>query len=138
MTVPSTCDNLSKAEFEEMWELQIWDWQHSATSINSILIEKSHQGSGIYFCFLGNNRLLQAVDFKLNISIEEKFQTPSMLFVTRLIPGETVPPSDDDIEHSSRPQMQEAQHMMYASDPKHRIFCLITNSHHFHKGFLRC
>ncbi|KAG1729777.1 hypothetical protein EDB19DRAFT_105390 [Suillus lakei] len=115
--------------FKMIWELQIWDWQHSVTS-NSLSIDKDPKKFGIDFCFLGNNRLLLVVNFKLKLySIEDKSQTPQLLacFLSPLPLREikcTLPM--EDVEHCSQPQMQEVHHTMYTSDPKQRILCLAS------------
>ncbi|KAG2065167.1 hypothetical protein BDR04DRAFT_1108890 [Suillus decipiens] len=119
---------------EEIWFLQIWDWQHSTTS-NCVLIDtkintNGEIGESLDFCFLGNDRLLTVnEDLKL-YTIEDLSQPPRLL-------GYFLMPASfttiwcllpiNDITHSSRLQMQE-QRTMWTSNPKHRILSLTTNT----------
>lgn len=63
-----------------MWCLQIWDWQHSTTSI-SVLSDtfNSVPDDSMDFCFLGRDRLLIA-NYSLKVySIEDMSQAPQLL-----------------------------------------------------------
>ncbi|KAG2156197.1 hypothetical protein DEU56DRAFT_906368 [Suillus clintonianus] len=113
-----------------MWWLQIWDWQHSTTSI-SVLSDtfNSVPDDSMDFCFLGDDRLLIA-SYSLKVySIEDMSQAPQFL-ACFLLP---VPPMMkircilpmDDIAHSSQSQMQ-AQQTMWTLDPQHRLISLLT------------
>ncbi|KAG1727718.1 hypothetical protein EDB19DRAFT_2042756 [Suillus lakei] len=115
---------------DRMWQLQIWDWQHSTAS-NCVLsgtFPDTHYENDL--CFLGSNRLLFVTD-NLNLySIEDMSQTPQLL-ACFLMPvpllGLECFLSMDDIQCSSEPQMQ-AQQTMYTSDPKDRLLCITTTS----------
>ncbi|KAG1852729.1 hypothetical protein F4604DRAFT_1295360 [Suillus subluteus] len=110
---------------ENMWQLQIWDWQHSTTSNSVLGVTTVH---GIGFCFLGNNRILVVANNSLKLySIEDISQTPRLLasflsplplsYIQCLLPM-------DDTEHRS---LSHAQETMYTSDAKHRLICLIAS-----------
>jgi hypothetical protein len=110
-----------------MWQLHIWDWQHSTTS-NSVLSDMSLSPHRIDFCFLGNNRLLVvANDLKL-YSIEDMSQTPQLL-ARFLMP---VPFQDVrcflPIDHIDSSPMIYAQQAMYTSDPQNQLLCIITEA----------
>ncbi|KAG2125478.1 hypothetical protein DEU56DRAFT_759215 [Suillus clintonianus] len=114
--------------YDEMWQLQIWDWKRSTTS-NSVLGDE--WSCGIDFCFLGNNRWLVVSDNLKLYSTEDMSQTPKLLACFMLpvqfkLPGHTacLLPVDDSAR-SSRLQMQ-VQQTMYTSDPKHRLLCITT------------
>ncbi|KAG1720381.1 hypothetical protein EDB19DRAFT_2044652 [Suillus lakei] len=111
--------------FEEMWQLQIWDWQHSTTS-NSVLSGTNSTPYPLEFCLLGNNRsLVVGNDLKL-YSIEDMSQTPQLLaWFLMPVPslGALCLLPMDGVEHSSQPQMQ-AQQTTYTSDPKHQLLCI--------------
>ncbi|KAG1775184.1 hypothetical protein EV702DRAFT_1199507 [Suillus placidus] len=120
-------DDDNWASLEEVWQLQIWDWQNSTTS-NSILNGgvPYQSNTTIDFCFLGNNRLLVITDNLKLYSIEDMSQTPELLacflmpvslMLRCLLPT-------DDIGHSS----QQVQQTMYTSDPTHRLLCLTASS----------
>ncbi|KAG1727733.1 hypothetical protein EDB19DRAFT_2028167 [Suillus lakei] len=118
-------DAAAAVTFEPMWQLQIWDWQHSTTS-NSFLSDTLHNAhyDAIDFCFLGNNRLLVATGNLKIYSFEDMSQTPQLLacFVMPVTsPNIECLLSTDDIDVHS-PQMQT----MYTSDPKNRLLCLTT------------
>ncbi|KAG1843365.1 hypothetical protein DFJ58DRAFT_747910 [Suillus subalutaceus] len=107
----------------DMWQVQIWDWQHSTSDI----ILSGDYPHEVDFCFLGNDRLLVVADNLKLFSIEDMSKTPELLasFVppvqlleTRLLPS-------DGISCGSQPQMQ-AQPTMYTSDPKHQLLCITT------------
>ncbi|KAG1775179.1 hypothetical protein EV702DRAFT_1280077 [Suillus placidus] len=111
--------------YENMWQLQIWDWQHSTTSNSVLSVTTLH---GIGFCFLGNKRILVVADDNLKLySIEDISQTPQFLacfllplplsYIQCLLPM-------DDIEHHS---LSHVQPTMYTSDAKHRLICLISS-----------
>lgn len=109
--------------FEEMWQLDIWDWQHSATS-NSVLSGTNFQPNSIDFCFLGNNRLLVVAGHLKLYSIEDMSQTPQLL-ACFLMPVlyldiQCFLPMD---HIDSSPQLQ-AQQAMYTSDPKNQLLCI--------------
>ncbi|KAG1794956.1 hypothetical protein EV424DRAFT_640360 [Suillus variegatus] len=113
--------------FEEMWQLHIWDWQHSATS-NSVLSGTNFLPSSIDFCFLGNNRLLVVADHLMLYSIEDMSQTPQLL-ACFLMPVLSLNiqcflPMD---HIDSSPQLQ-AQQAMYTSDPKNQLLCITTGA----------
>jgi hypothetical protein len=110
---------------ENMWQLQIWDWQRSTTSNSVLSITTLH---GIGFCFLGNDRILVAANDNLKLySIEDIDQTPQLLacflsplplsYIQCLLPM-------DDTEHRS---LSHAQQTTYTSDAKHRLICLIAS-----------
>ncbi|KAG2138328.1 hypothetical protein DEU56DRAFT_912485 [Suillus clintonianus] len=114
----------------KMWQLQIWDWQHSTES-NSVLGDIIQRPlDRIDFCFLGNNRLLVVThDLKL-YSIGDMSQTPQLL-ACFLMP---IPLEDtqcflpmDDIEHSSEWQTQ-AQQTTHISDAKQRLLCITASA----------
>ncbi|KAG0707913.1 hypothetical protein DFH29DRAFT_1065961 [Suillus ampliporus] len=109
--------------FEEMWQLQIWDWQHSTTS-SSVLAEMAlpypfHNPPD--FCFLGNNRLLIVANNLRLYSIQDMSQTPQLLacFLMPVIQRFRILPMDD-IAHSSQLQFQAQQ----ISDLRHQLLCL--------------
>ncbi|KAG1852726.1 hypothetical protein F4604DRAFT_1933602 [Suillus subluteus] len=110
----------------DMWQVQIWDWQHSTTS-DSVLSEDYPYD--IDFCFLGNDRLLVVADNLKLYSIEDMSKTPELLasFVLPIkLPDMTACLLlVDGIACSSQPQMQ-AQPTIYTSDPKHRLLCITT------------
>ncbi|KAG2343512.1 hypothetical protein BDR05DRAFT_1059691 [Suillus weaverae] len=113
---------------EKLWQLHIWDWQHSTTS-NSVLSGTSFSPNPIDFCFLANNRLLVVADDLKLYSIEDMPQTPQLL--ARFLMPVSFPNVRcflpmDHIEHSS-PQTQ-AQQMMYTSDPQNRLLCITTEA----------
>lgn len=117
---------------EEIWFVQIWDWQHSTTS-NCVLSDSlmsPNVGESLDFCFLGNDRLLiVSKDLKL-YSIEDITQAPRLLACFLMpvsVTGIQCLLPMDDIAHSSRLQMQ-AQRKMWTSDPKNRILSLITRT----------
>lgn len=110
-----------------MWQLNIWNWQHSTTS-NSVLKGRTgFPSNAIDFCFLGNNRLLVVDDDLKLYSIENMPQTPQLLarFLTpvHFLNVRCFLPVDH-IEDSS-PQTQ-AQQIMYTSDPQNRLLCIKT------------
>lgn len=111
--------------YENMWQLQIWDWQRSTTS-NSILGVTTLHGFG--FCFLGSNRIIVVADNNLKLySIEDISQTPQLLacFVSPLPLSyiQCLLPMDDG-EHRSLSLVQQTT---YTSDAKHRLVCLISS-----------
>ncbi|KAG1728455.1 hypothetical protein EDB19DRAFT_160654 [Suillus lakei] len=118
-------------EDQEIWWLQIWDWQHSTTSscVLSDTIINPEGGESFDFCFLGNDRLLTVgKDLKL-YSIEDLSQAPQLLACFMMPVSVTsiqLVPMDDDIAHSSQLQMQ-AQLTMWTSDPTNRILSLVTH-----------
>ncbi|KAG2107419.1 uncharacterized protein F5147DRAFT_774250 [Suillus discolor] len=90
-----------------MWQLQIWNWQHSTTS-DSVLRVSNKCPWRIHFCFFGNDRLLVfAEDLKL-YSIEDMSQTPELLasfmLHTQLRYTTACLLPVDDIACSSQPQ----------------------------------
>lgn len=117
---------------EEIWFVQIWDWQHSTTSncVLSDTIINPEVGESLDFCFLGNDRLLiVSKDLKL-YSIEDMSQAPRLLACFLMpvsVTGIQCLLPMDDISHSSQLQMQ-AQRKMWTSDPKNRILSLITRT----------
>jgi hypothetical protein len=111
--------------YENMWQLQIWDWQRSTTS-NSVLGVTTLHGFG--FCFLGNNRILVVADNSLKLySIEDISQTPQLLacFLSPLPLSyiQCLLPMNDGEHHSSSHNQQP----MYTSDAEHRLVCLISS-----------
>lgn len=110
---------------EEMWQLHIWDWQHSATS-NSILSGTNFLPGSIDFCFLGDNRLLVVTDHLMLYSIEDMSQTPQLLacFLMPVLSLNIRLPMD---HIDSSPQLQ-AQQAMYTSDPKNQLLCITTGA----------
>lgn len=117
---------------EEIWFLQIWDWQKSTTSscVLSDTIINPEVGESLDFCFLGNERLLiVSRDLKL-YSIEDLSQAPRPLACFLMpvsVTGIQCLLPMDDIAHSSQLQMQ-AQRTLWTSDPKNRILSLITRT----------
>ncbi|KAG2131333.1 hypothetical protein DEU56DRAFT_914482 [Suillus clintonianus] len=109
---------------DDMWQLQIWDWQHSTTSNSALsgLIDPEY-GTIFDFCFLGNNRLLAWTDELRIYSIEDMSQTPQLLacFLVPIPMDEThfFLPMDDI-------HQIQAQQSMYTSDPAHRILCIFA------------
>ncbi|KAG1804788.1 uncharacterized protein HD556DRAFT_1326314 [Suillus plorans] len=113
--------------FEEMWQLDIWDWQHSATS-NSVLSGTNFKPNSIDFCFLGNNRLLVVAGHLKLYSIEDMSQTPQLLAcflmpvlylnIQCFLPMDYI---------DSSPQLQ-AQQAVYTSDPKNKLLCITTGA----------
>ncbi|KAG2121430.1 hypothetical protein DEU56DRAFT_95585 [Suillus clintonianus] len=111
-----------------VWQLQIWEWQHSTTSsstLSGILLNPVVDPTD--FCFLGNDRLLVVADDLKIYSIEDMSRAPQLLAcflspvplrnIRCLLPM-------DNIGHSS--QMQ-AQRTMYTSDPTNRLLCLTVS-----------
>ncbi|KAG2339284.1 hypothetical protein BDR05DRAFT_1062254 [Suillus weaverae] len=100
----------------DMWQLQIWDWQHSTTS-NCFL---SGDINPFDFCFLGNNRLLVVGDALKLYSIEDMSRMPQLLacflMPVPLLPIRCFLPTE--------PQMQGQQ--TYISNPEHQLLCMIT------------
>ncbi|KAG2356894.1 hypothetical protein BDR07DRAFT_416010 [Suillus spraguei] len=124
-SVEVTDDHGTEIYCENMWQLQIWDWQQSTTSNSVISIKTLH---GIGFCFLGNNRILVVADNNLKLySIEDISKTPQLLacflsplplsYIQCLLPM-------DDIEHRS---LSHVQQTMYTPDANHRLICLIAS-----------
>ncbi|KAG2347339.1 hypothetical protein BDR05DRAFT_652298 [Suillus weaverae] len=109
----------------EMWQLQIWDWQHSTTS-NSVLSDTTLLGD---FCFLGNNRLLVVTNDLKIYSIEDISQTPQLLASfqspERWLVKKCLLPMDDIEQPQTQMQNQKS---MYISDPKHRLLCITTDA----------
>ncbi|KAG1822734.1 uncharacterized protein BJ212DRAFT_1477149 [Suillus subaureus] len=93
---------------ERLWELQIWDWQHSTTSSSflSVTINPPCE-EAIDFCFLGNDRLLVFSDVIKIYLIEDTSQAPQLL--------------------ASRPQIL-AQQTLWTSDPEHQLLSVVTFS----------
>lgn len=116
---------------ERLWGLQIWDWQHSATS-SSILSATINPAceEAIDFCFLGNDRLLIfSDDIKLYL-IEDTSKAPQLLACFLLPVSLTRIQciySMDDIAHTSQPQ-KLAQQTMWALDPEHQLLSIVTFS----------
>ncbi|KAG1751112.1 hypothetical protein EDB19DRAFT_1274303 [Suillus lakei] len=119
------------ADIHDLWELQIWDWQCSATSSVSLSQKRSNYDDAADFCFLGHDRLLIfSGDIKL-YSIEDISQAPQLL-ACFLMPisvmgigrAEWILPMDD----SPQPHMQ-AQQMMWTSDPKHQLLILSLHTY---------
>ncbi|KAG2363024.1 hypothetical protein BDR07DRAFT_1460543 [Suillus spraguei] len=103
---------------EEILFLQVWDWQHSATS-NCVLVDTTINttagiGESFDFCFLGNDRLLIVnEDLKL-YSIEDLSQPPRLLACFLMpVPVTGILLPTDDIAHSSRLQMQAQRTMIF-------------------------
>ncbi|KAG2127983.1 hypothetical protein DEU56DRAFT_524701 [Suillus clintonianus] len=105
----------------DMWQLQIWDWQHSTTP-NSVLsgLTDPEYGTTFDFCFLGDNRLLVLTNDLKIYSIEDMSQTPQLL-ACFLLPI----PLDGTRFYLPLDQIQ-AQQSMYTSDPAHRILCIVA------------
>lgn len=113
-----------------MWWLQIWDWQHSTTSISTLSDTfNSLPDDSMDFCFLGRDRLLIA-SYSLKVySIEDISQAPQLL-ACFLLP---VPPMMkircifpmDDIGHSSQQQMRGRQ-AMWTLDPHRQLISILT------------
>ncbi|KAG1778226.1 hypothetical protein EV702DRAFT_1094800 [Suillus placidus] len=100
----------------DMWQLQIWDWQHSTTS-NCFL---SGDLDPIDFCFLGNNRTLVVRDALKLYSIEDMSLMPQLLacflMPIPLLPTQCFLPTEL--------QMQAQQ--TYISNPEHQLLCMTT------------
>lgn len=65
---------------DRVWQLQIWDWQHSTTS--SSVLNGNMQNTFLTptsFCFLGNDRLLVVADDLKLYSIKDMPETPRLL-----------------------------------------------------------
>ncbi|KAG1751113.1 hypothetical protein EDB19DRAFT_1274362 [Suillus lakei] len=113
----------------DLWELQIWDWQHS-TICKSVLTDRLERDEVTDFCFLGHDKL---VIFSCNLelySIEDMSQAPQLLAcfmmavpVMSIWGAECNLPMDD----STQPLMQ-AQQMMWISDPKQQLLILSLDS----------
>ncbi|KAG2141180.1 uncharacterized protein EDB93DRAFT_1338677 [Suillus bovinus] len=105
------------------WQLQIWDWQNSATS-NSVL-DKTGE-SDMDFCFLGNDRLLVVAGNLELYSIEDISQAPQLLACFRspfpLWRIQCLLPMDDIEQMQAQPQT-----VSYISDPAHQLLCLTTS-----------
>ncbi|KAG1748401.1 uncharacterized protein EDB91DRAFT_1113810 [Suillus paluster] len=116
---------------EEIWCLQIWDWQHS-TMPGWVLSDTTihpEGGESIDFCFLGNDRLLIVSKNLKLYSIEDASQTPQLLACFLMpvsLTGIQCLLPMDDIAHGSQLQMQ-AKKTMWTSDPKNRILCIVTH-----------
>ncbi|KAG2131773.1 hypothetical protein DEU56DRAFT_757469 [Suillus clintonianus] len=117
-------------DFHNMWELQIWDWQHSTTS-SCVLADDIGPlyDCSADFCFLGNDRLL-VFSHKLKLySIEDTTQAPQLLACFLLpisamnIGCTCILPMEDSLQ----PPMQ-AQQKMWTSDPQHQLFILSLES----------
>ncbi|KAG2123594.1 hypothetical protein DEU56DRAFT_917392 [Suillus clintonianus] len=104
---------------DDMWQLQIWDWQHSTTS-NSVL--SAEYGTTFDFCFLGDNRLLVFTNDMKIYSIEDMSQTPQLLACFLL------PIPLDDTKFFLPVDQIQAQQSMYTSDPAHRILCIFMGT----------
>lgn len=114
-----------------LWELQIWDWQHSTTSssVLSVTINPPCE-EAIDFCFLGHDRLLIFSDVMKLYLIEDTSQAPQLLACFLLPVSLTSIQciySTDDIAHSSRPQIL-AQQTMWTFDPEHQLLSVVTFS----------
>ncbi|KAG1726492.1 hypothetical protein EDD22DRAFT_974223 [Suillus occidentalis] len=120
----------SFVSYEEIWQLHIWDWQHSMTS-NSVLMGTCFTPNPIDFCFLGNDRLLVVAEELKLYSIEDMSQTPQLLarfsMPVPFLDAQCFLPIDHT-EHSS-PQTQ-AQQTMYSSDPQNRLLCILAEATH--------
>ncbi|KAG2338465.1 hypothetical protein BDR05DRAFT_969164 [Suillus weaverae] len=122
-----TCEYLD----ERLWELQIWDWQHSTTSrsVLSATINPACE-EAIDFCFLGNDKLLIFSDDMKLYLIEDTSKAPQLL-ACFLLPVSLTRiqciTSMDDIPHSSRPQVL-AQQTMWTSDLEHQLLSVVTFS----------
>ncbi|KAG2087902.1 uncharacterized protein F5147DRAFT_781167 [Suillus discolor] len=108
---------------EEIWQLHIWDWQHSTRS-NSVLSGTIDLPNSIDFCFLGDNRLLVVTDELKLYSIEDVSQTPQLL-ACFIMPGlylniQCFLPMD---YIDSSPQLQ-AQQAMHTSDLQNQLLCI--------------
>ncbi|KAG1786079.1 uncharacterized protein HD556DRAFT_1417334 [Suillus plorans] len=106
-----------------VWQLQIWDWQHS-TTLSSVLNIQTTLFTPTSFCFLGNDRLLVVADNLKLYSIKDMSETPRLL-ACFLLPFSLV-----DTEHY-HPTMHGSQlrtqaQSMYTSDPEHRLLCLTS------------
>ncbi|KAG1787093.1 uncharacterized protein HD556DRAFT_1411248, partial [Suillus plorans] len=109
-----------------MWQLQIWDWQHS-TTLSSVL-NSSTQSTFLHptsYCFLGNDRLLVVADNLKLYSIKDMLETPRFL-ACFLLPFPMV-----DTEHYLPPmhgsQLRTQAQSVYTSDPEHRLLCLTSS-----------
>lgn len=116
---------------ERLWELQIWDWQHSTTS-SSVLSATINPAceEAIDFCFLGSDRLLIFNDDMKLYLIEDTSQAPQLLACFLLPVSLTRIQciySMDDTAHSSQPRIL-AQQTMWTSDPEHQILSVLTFS----------
>ncbi|KAG2153098.1 uncharacterized protein EDB93DRAFT_1249012 [Suillus bovinus] len=116
---------------ERLWGLQIWDWQHSATSscVLSSTINPACEDA-IDFCFLGNDRLLVfSDDIKLYL-VEDTSQAPQLLACFLLPVSLTRIQciySMDGIAHSSQSQIL-AQQTMWTLDPERQLLSVVTFS----------
>ncbi|KAG2131774.1 hypothetical protein DEU56DRAFT_450203 [Suillus clintonianus] len=121
--------NDANADFHHLWELQIWDWQHSTSSCVLTDDINPDYDNATDFCFLGNDRLL-VFSHKLKLySIEDTTQAPQLL-ACFLLPismytgyAECILPMEDSLQ----PPMQ-AQQKMWTSDPQHQLFILSFES----------
>ncbi|KAG1842928.1 hypothetical protein C8R48DRAFT_737135, partial [Suillus tomentosus] len=114
------------SSFSPMWQLQIWDWQHS-TTLSSVL-SSSIQTTFLVptsFCFLGNDRLLVVADDLKLYSIKDMSETPRLLacflLLFPLVDTEHYLPT----MHGS--QLRTQAQSMYTSDPEHRLLCLTSS-----------
>ncbi|KAG2107448.1 uncharacterized protein F5147DRAFT_205841 [Suillus discolor] len=109
-----------------MWQLQIWDWQHSTTlsTVLSSSIQTTFR-TPTSFCFLGNDRLLVVADNLKLYSIKDMSETPRLL-ACFLLPFPLV-----DTEHYLPPmhgsQLRTQAQSVYTSDPEHRLLCLTSS-----------
>lgn len=116
--------------YEEIWQLYIWDWQHSTTS-NNVLMGTCFLQNPIDFCFLGNDRLLVVAEELKLYSIEDMSQTPQLLARFSM----PAPFSDArcflPMDHTERSSLQtQAQQTMYTSDPQNRLLCILAEATH--------
>ncbi|KAG0695906.1 hypothetical protein DFH29DRAFT_246964 [Suillus ampliporus] len=112
--------------YENVWELQVWDWQHSTTP-SSVLHDTFHLRHPRCLlpdlCFLGNNRFLIIANDSLRLySIPDMSQPPQLLacflmpspiWYLRFLPM-------DDTAHIAQLGVQTT----HISDPQHQVLCL--------------
>ncbi|KAG1824312.1 hypothetical protein EV424DRAFT_1395362, partial [Suillus variegatus] len=112
--------------FFTMWQLQIWDWQHS-TTLSSVL-NSSTQSKFLHptsYCLLGNDRLLVIADDLKLYSIKDMPETPRFL-ACFLLPFPLV-----DTEHSLPAmygsQLRTQAQSVYTSNSEHTLLCLASS-----------
>ncbi|KAG2107488.1 uncharacterized protein F5147DRAFT_837394 [Suillus discolor] len=105
------------------WDMQIWDWQNSATRRIVTGGATPHPSENqIDFCFLGNDRLLIVADDLEVFSMEDLKMSRRMARFKLPLPLQCIqchPPMDNIEQMQTQPQT-----VRYTPDPKHQLLCL--------------
>ncbi|KAG0700155.1 hypothetical protein DFH29DRAFT_1001334 [Suillus ampliporus] len=109
--------------YEDVWELQVWDWQHSTTP-RSILHDTLHpRCPSPDLCFLGNNRFLIVANDSLRLYSIPDMSPPPQLLASFLMPS--------PIRYLRFLPMEDTAHIAqlgvqttHISDPQHQVLCL--------------